>query len=107
MFNKERYNRSYYHSHKEYYTKKRAEERMKQKEWAFTIFDGKCVKCGFDDIRTLEIDHINGGGTKERTEIGHGPIYGRVLQHPEKYQLLCANCHKIKTHERKEIRRAA
>jgi hypothetical protein len=26
---------------------------------------GKCIKCGFSDERALQIDHTNGGGSKD------------------------------------------
>jgi len=42
---------------------------------------GVCVRCGFSDIRALQIDHIK-----------------------NKYQLLCANCNWIKRYEDKEKR---
>lgn len=58
----------------------------------------KCVKCGFDDIRALTIDHINGGGSKHRKIMKHAPIYPWLVSHgyPEGYQTLCANCNLIK-----------
>ena len=61
-----------------------------------------CCKCGFDDIRALQIDHINGGGLKHfksHTSVGY---YKSMLDEPEKYQLLCANCNWIKRYENKE-----
>lgn len=64
---------------------------------------GKCIKCGFTDIRALQIDHINGGGNKERKVKGKS-LYRELfyLSNEElysKYQCLCANCQWIKRHE--------
>jgi hypothetical protein len=42
---------------------------------------GECIRCGFDDKRALQIDHIKG---------------------ENKYQLLCANCNWIKRVENNE-----
>lgn len=56
----------------------------------------KCVKCGYTDPRALQIDHINGGGTKEHREIGNGRVYKKVLKNTDGYQLLCANCNWVK-----------
>jgi len=63
-----------------------------------------CVKCGFDDIRALSIDHINGGGKKHRREIRENNMYVWLCDHnyPEGFQTLCMNCQWIKRAERKE-----
>jgi len=65
---------------------------------------GKCVRCGFDDVRALQIDHINGGGNKEVKLINNTKTYYlKVLNDKEgKYQLLCANCNWIKKSENDE-----
>jgi hypothetical protein len=67
---------------------------------------GKCVRCGIDDWRVLQIDHINGGGSKERKQVTSiDRYYKDMLLSPEKYQVLCANCHQIKRYEEKEGRK--
>lgn len=58
-------------------------------------FDGKCICCGMRDVDCLELDHIiarwkQGLRKTMKTEI-------EALSHPERFQLLCANCHRIKT----------
>ena len=53
-----------------------------------------CIICGIDDIDVLCLDHINGGGTKERAMTNRKDIH-RLLwskSYPEGYQTLCANC---------------
>lgn len=69
------------------------------------LMGNKCVTCGFNDWRALQIDHINGGGSKVRD--GQG-LYRNLLQleTPElnnKYQLLCANCNFIKRYSNNEL----
>ena len=68
---------------------------------------GKCIKCGFNDIRALQIDHINGGGYQEMKNLSAKQRYKLVLQSTQnkekKYQLLCANCNWIKRFEDKEV----
>jgi hypothetical protein len=72
-------------------------------ERAVTKLGGKCVKCGFSDVRALQIDHVNGGGGKEIRSIGVKKMYSLAIRDSEhKYQLLCANCNWIKRHENKE-----
>ena len=61
-----------------------------------------CVQCGYKkNINALEIDHIKGGGNKDRKEKGDdgGWTFMRKLKKmgfPPEYQVLCANCNKIK-----------
>lgn len=68
-----------------------------------------CRKCGFADVRALQIDHINGGGRKHRLNLGRGfgyQYYQDILDDPaiaDKYQILCANCNWIKRHECNEL----
>ncbi len=65
-----------------------------------------CVRCGGDDMRTLSIDHINGGGNKHRKVIGTGGahLYSWLKNnhYPEGYQTLCMNCQFIKRLENHE-----
>ena len=57
--------------------------------------DGKlvCKLCGFDDIRALSIDHINGGGAKHIKSL-RGHFYDWLIENdfPEGYRTLCMNC---------------
>ena len=67
------------------------------------FFGGKCVRCGFSDGRALQIDHINGGGNMERQKMPSPDTFRKhVMQHPDAYQLLCANCNAIKRIENNE-----
>ena len=67
-----------------------------------------CVRCGFSDIRALQIDHIKGDGNKDRKSWNSvTEYYYRILgmarkQAQEKYQILCANCNVIKRRENKK-----
>ena len=65
-----------------------------------------CSKCGFDDIRALSIDHINGGGNIQR-EFIHENFYRWLIKnnYPEGYQVLCMNCQFIKRKEQNENRK--
>lgn len=68
----------------------------------------KCVRCGFTDKRALQIDHVNGGGQRERRALKNSKIReSRIIleslsRGEEKYQLLCANCNWIKRFENGE-----
>lgn len=67
----------------------------------------QCIKCGFKDIRALQIDHIHGGGKEERRAIPNtNEFYQKVIDSYKKkeniYQILCANCNVIKRIVNKE-----
>ena len=64
----------------------------------------KCLRCGFDDWRALQVDHVNGGGAKHRRTVislsrYYKDILASVQAHDGTYQLLCANCNQIKRYE--------
>lgn len=73
------------------------------REQVFDLFGKRCVRCGFNDERALQLDHINGGGVREAKRLG-GPkgVWRNSLENPDKYQILCANCNWIKRRENKE-----
>jgi hypothetical protein len=78
--------------------------RHELKKKIFAHLGNKCAHCGFSDPRVLQIDHVNGGGTKEINSMSRNRThyYRMVLTSVEnnegKYQLLCANCNWIKIH---------
>lgn len=80
------------------------ERNRKLRRSALEILGGKCVRCGFSDFRALQIDHINGGGTKERREKRNPLSFYRNIANgnTEGLQCLCANCNWIKRHENGE-----
>ncbi len=86
-------------------SKKRYSDRMRVATLA--ALGGICVRCGFSDERALQVDHINGGGWKERKELGGKMkkiVLESILAKENKYQLLCANCNWIKRTENRELR---
>lgn len=88
--------------HKEYQNRRNRTLR----ERAIQLLGGACAHCGLTDRRCLQIDHVNGGGTRELREVGNQGICARIAktQQTEGYQLLCANCNWIKRYERGETR---
>lgn len=67
-------------------------------------FGNICNRCGFSDKRTLQIDHVHGGGTQHIKKVSSHVIrYNEALTDTTgKYQLLCANCNWIKKYENDE-----
>ena len=55
-----------------------------------------CPSCKEERIEFLCIDHVNGGGTKHRKELGMGgsTFYTWLIKNnfPDGYQVLCHNC---------------
>lgn len=56
--------------------------------------DVKCACCGETQLEFLSIDHINGGGTKQKKELGTRSIYAILIKQnlPLGYRVLCHNC---------------
>lgn len=60
-----------------------------------SLLGGRCAECGFADRRALEIDHIE---PKSRTGQKQWHQEMRMVRsRPDLYQILCANCHTIKS----------
>jgi hypothetical protein len=64
---------------------------------------GKCVQCGFDDFRALDIDHLD--RTKKVKKFKTGWTWGRRFRdweaNRDNLRLLCANCHRLHTWEQR------
>jgi 5-methylcytosine-specific restriction endonuclease McrA len=69
----------------------------KARQEAITCLGGICKQCGCTDIRCLQIDHmIPLRGIKR---MGTLDFYRSIVQGKrENLQILCANCHAIKTY---------
>lgn len=69
----------------------------------------QCKQCGFNDMRALCIDHIDGGGTQHRKSLGGGgSVFYKWLKknnYPAGFQVLCTNCNFIKRFENNESRK--
>lgn len=87
---------------------KRCLDKLRRK--VLEILGNKCIHCGESDIRCLQIDHVNGGGCKERKKLflkHYGTYLRFVLKEiqadSKDYQLLCANCNWKKKYNSGEI----
>lgn len=62
---------------------------------------GKCLHCGISDPRVLDIDHIDASKKNKPAHRGYPTPIRLTLWAKEmgNLQLLCANCHRIKTHK--------
>lgn len=120
--------RKYYLDHREDYQewekknreKRRNQENERHSKIRFQIIQllgGKCVNpnCliigGCPDWRCLHIDHVNGGGNKERRKFKNSYQYyiyvlEQIKSGSKDYQLLCANCNWIKRYKEKELEKS-
>ena len=82
--------------HREISRRSQARRLAKARREAITCLGGICKQCGCTDIRCLQIDHmIPLRGIKR---MGTLDFYRSIVQGKrENLQILCANCHAIKT----------
>lgn len=59
----------------------------------------ECACCRECTYEFLAIDHINGGGTQHRKQLGSKYIYSWLIKNnfPEGFQVLCHNCNSAKS----------
>lgn len=86
--------------HRETYTNSTARA---IRERIIVALGSRCRECGYDrDIRALQVDHIKNDGRAHRDRsAGNGPRYYLAIEKDAMHtvQVLCANCHAIKTAE--------
>ena len=95
--------RAYYAEHSEERKAYVANRKQRLKNEIFDKLGGKCTECGFGDRRALVIDHIGGGGRQHRKNKRGNRYYVEILEDLTPYQLLCANCNRIKAFENREF----
>ena len=122
-------NRRYYQKHREarrllareYSARNRKKLSEQQNKWnrenrlKVLIYYGGgelvCIRCGFNDLRALSLDHINGRGINSKIAKAKGirvessgSLYRRLIREgfPGGFQTLCMNCQWIKRAENKE-----
>lgn len=102
-----KYHREHKEERQEYYSKYYQDIRLKV--LARIDPDMKCAKCGCEDTRFLEVNHIKGGGNKERKKLSEDDNYESqnmiLLIHKNKrgiedLNLLCKPCNGIDHLER-------
>ena len=60
-----------------------------------------CIDCGNEDKRILEFDHIRMDKTRNIGILVHqGYAWERVLEEIAKCEVVCPNCHRLRTYER-------
>lgn len=79
-------------------TAQRAEAWRRQRAEALAAYsttpDPSCVCCGEAVLGFLSLDHVNGGGYRQRKEMGGGGFYTWLRRngYPSGFRVLCHNC---------------
>lgn len=96
--------KKHYHKYGSQYRKKAAERNRRiknnlRKKLQDYLSDKQCAICNINDPRVLEFDHINPTSKSFGISRAVHDLFGweKILEEIEKCQILCANCHKIKT----------
>ena len=75
--------------------------RLQKKLQAIEYLGGKCMDCGYTDTRALEFDHVKVPRNGAKTTAGYfSGSWERLKKHLEPCELVCANCHSIRTWNR-------
>jgi len=87
--------KNYREEHKEEHKEKRAAIRLEVLKY-YSDNTLRCKNCNEEHLEFLEIDHINGGGSKHKRDMHIGNMYIWLYKNnfPDKnlYQVLCSNC---------------
>lgn len=85
---------------KEHRNKRNKQLREERRMIVLLHYGGKCACCGEAENKFLSIDHVKGGGTKHRKEIGKygSGFYAWIIKNnfPDGFQVLCHNCNLAK-----------
>lgn len=81
--------------------------RAEVKAQVLALLGGRCAQCGNRIREYLELDHVAGNGGALRRSTDTFAECRRALTEPSDFQLLCANCHKVKSDAERRVRYAA
>jgi len=79
---------------------------FRRKMKVISLLGGKCTRCGEDDWRVLQVNHLGGTSRKDPLRSG-APLHRAIVSGklPLKgLELLCANCNVIYEYERGRLK---
>jgi len=98
---------AHYQKHKEQYKKRAKRRNRNQRKWAREFIRRvktilSCVDCGESNPIVLEFDHVCGEKIKNIADMVN-QSYGidTIKEEIRKCEIRCANCHRKRTHERR------
>ncbi len=89
------FNIEWYLKNKDRIIREKIEKHHTNRRKVIELLGGKCVRCGITDWRILQVNHINGNGSKERKIKGSSGIFREILNGKRTLidlDLRCANC---------------
>jgi hypothetical protein len=89
-------------SHKQYVVSKNKERKKDVKLYLLHIFlHSSCKDCGTKDHRVFEFDHVRGVKSYDVSVMAsRGISLEKVKEEISKCDIVCANCHRIRTYSR-------
>lgn len=73
--------------------------RTRERNAMRAVFGGACQRCGYSRCQAaLHFHHLNSEEKRRYSRYDSGASPAEVRRHPERFQLLCANCH-IEVHQ--------
>lgn len=98
-------NAKWHAEHREHHNRQIAARNVRVKEqmrrrMAEYLRDQACVDCGEDDLRVLEFDHLRDKTMEVSVLVARGHSWERILEEIAKCEVVCANCHRRRTHDR-------
>lgn len=94
-----RYNKTYYQANVEYFRRYRCRQLKAIRQLIIAFKSRPCLDCGQDyPWYVMEFDHTRG---KKVRNIGSGWGINRLRKEIAKCDIVCANCHSIRTYKRR------
>ena len=102
-----RASKDHYQKHKALYKERTLKRNRNRRKWGRefvkrvkSLFD--CVDCGESDPIVLEFDHVRGKKVKNIADmVNNSYSISAIKNEIRKCDVRCANCHRRKTHERR------
>ena len=94
---------THYQRNSQVYKDKSAATKLRNREYVRAVKQkSSCTDCGNADWRVLEFDHLPGSGKVAALSklVERGVSLARLDEEMSKCELVCANCHRIRTFER-------
>lgn len=93
--------RRYTISHKQQIREKLERRLALQRQYLLVRLEAGCLDCGWRDVRALEFDHVPERGIKrfKMTDAAYTP-WKSFMEEAAKCDVVCANCHAMRTYER-------
>ena len=92
-------NKINYQKNKDRVTKNKEKRLERNRSFIANVLKSGCVDCGIKDIRVLEFDHLKDKMIGIAQMRSHS--LERIKEEIDKCEVVCANCHNIRTSQRR------